>query len=182
MAKPESQLNLLGKYFVHGALFSIIGLVLSFVWLGILIVLVVLGSIIGLLIGVVVLFFFIGGLNSMLTGFIWHVSIKTDWKTVLLHGLVLSIAFIVAHIPSIVINLAAPSIVTVAVLFFIYAFIDGFVARHIAGMWQAAETPLEMIGETPKVFLKPCVKCGKDIPIAAETCSFCGAEQKENQQ
>jgi hypothetical protein len=152
LAKPESQVNLLGKYFVHGILFSIIGLVLSFESLGILMVFVLLGSIffistpviwlagwsIGLLIGFVVLFFFMGGLNSMLTGFIWHVSIKTDWKTVLVHGLALSIAFIAVHIPSIVISPAAPSIVTVVVLFIAYAFVDGFVARHIAGMWQAA--------------------------------------------
>ena len=144
VAKSESQLNLLVKYFVHGVLFSVIGIVLSFVWLAILIVLVVLGSFIGLLIGFVVLFFFIGGLNSMLTGFIWHVSIRTDWKTILLHGFVLSIAFIVVHIPSLVINLAVPSIVTVVVLFIIYAFVDGFVARYIAGMWQEIETPFEM--------------------------------------
>jgi hypothetical protein len=182
LTKPESQLNLLGKYFVHGILFSILGLVLGFVWLGILIVLVVLGSIIGLVIGFVVLFFFMGGLNSMLTGFIWHVSIKTDWKTVLVHGLVLSIAFLIVHIPSIVISLAAPSIITVVVLFITYAFVDGFVARRVASLWQMAETPLEMVGETPKAFLTSCVKCGKDIPIAAETCPYCGAGQKENLQ
>ena len=33
---------------------------------------------------------------------------------------------------------------------------------------------------TPKSFLKKCVKCGKEIPLAAEQCDFCGAEQKEN--
>jgi hypothetical protein len=164
LAKPESHVNLLGKYFVHGILFSIIGLVFGFGSSGILMVLVQLDTIffisppvvwlarwgIGLLIGFVVLFFFMGGLNSMLTGFIWHVSIKTDWKTVLVHGLALSIAFIMVHIPSIVISPAAPSIVTVVVLFIAYAFVDGFVARHIAGMWQAAEAPLVMVGETQR--------------------------------
>ncbi|MEM3579675.1 MAG: PF20097 family protein [Candidatus Bathyarchaeia archaeon] len=33
--------------------------------------------------------------------------------------------------------------------------------------------------ETPKAFLKKCVKCGKEIPIAALECPYCGAEQKE---
>jgi hypothetical protein len=31
---------------------------------------------------------------------------------------------------------------------------------------------------TQRSFLKKCVKCGKDIPIASEQCPHCGAEQK----
>jgi hypothetical protein len=182
LTESESKLKLLEKYFVHGALFSILGLVLSFVWVAILIMLVLLGSIIGLLIGLVVLFFIVGWLNSMLTGFVWHMPIKTDWKTVLVHGLVLSIVFFIVHIPAIVVNFVAPSVITVVVLLIIYAFIDGFVARHVAGMWQREEKPLEMVGGTPKVFLKSCVKCGKDIPVASETCPLCGAEQNKKQQ
>ncbi len=179
LTESESQFRLLGKYFVHGALFSILGLALSFVWVAILIVLVMLGFIIGLLIGFVALFFIIGWLNSMLTSFIWHMSIKTDWKSILVHGLVLSIVFIIIHIPSIIINLAAPNVITVIVLLIIYAFVDGYLARHIGGIWQKKEIPLEMVGETPKAFLKLCVKCGKEIPIASEICAFCGAEQNK---
>jgi DNA-directed RNA polymerase subunit RPC12/RpoP len=29
-----------------------------------------------------------------------------------------------------------------------------------------------------KAFLKKCVKCGKEIPIASEECQYCGAKQK----
>jgi ssDNA-binding Zn-finger/Zn-ribbon topoisomerase 1 len=32
---------------------------------------------------------------------------------------------------------------------------------------------------TPKSFLKKCVKCGKEIPIASEECSYCGTKQPE---
>lgn len=35
------------------------------------------------------------------------------------------------------------------------------------------------IGETPRSFLKKCVQCGKEIPIASDYCSLCGAEQKK---
>ncbi len=28
-------------------------------------------------------------------------------------------------------------------------------------------------------YVKKCVKCGKDIPLAAEECQFCGASQTE---
>ena len=34
-----------------------------------------------------------------------------------------------------------------------------------------------LLKKTPKAFLKKCVKCGKDIPIASEKCYHCGAEQ-----
>ncbi len=32
-------------------------------------------------------------------------------------------------------------------------------------------------GYTPKSFLKKCVNCGKDIPIASEVCQYCGTKQ-----
>ena len=35
------------------------------------------------------------------------------------------------------------------------------------------------IGETPRGFLKKCVECGKEIPIASEECSYCGTKQPE---
>lgn len=31
---------------------------------------------------------------------------------------------------------------------------------------------------TPKGFLKKCIKCGKEIPIASEECQYCGTKQK----
>jgi len=35
---------------------------------------------------------------------------------------------------------------------------------------------------TPKSFLKKCVECGKQIPIASEECQFCRAKQKEGKK
>jgi rRNA maturation endonuclease Nob1 len=31
----------------------------------------------------------------------------------------------------------------------------------------------------PKAFLKKCVKCGREIPIASEECQYCGTKQPE---
>jgi predicted RNA-binding Zn-ribbon protein involved in translation (DUF1610 family) len=31
---------------------------------------------------------------------------------------------------------------------------------------------------TPKAFLKKCIECGKDIPIASEECPYCGTKQR----
>jgi hypothetical protein len=33
-------------------------------------------------------------------------------------------------------------------------------------------------GETPRSFLKKCIKCGEDIPIASEECPRCGSKQE----
>lgn len=35
---------------------------------------------------------------------------------------------------------------------------------------------------TPKAFLKRCVKCGNEIPIASEECPHCGATQPEYEE
>jgi uncharacterized paraquat-inducible protein A len=32
--------------------------------------------------------------------------------------------------------------------------------------------------DTPRSFLKVCVKCKKSIPVASEECPFCGAKQR----
>jgi len=32
---------------------------------------------------------------------------------------------------------------------------------------------------TPRSFLKKCVQCGKEIPIAEEECQYCGTKQPE---
>lgn len=37
--------------------------------------------------------------------------------------------------------------------------------------------PHQNIGETPKSFLKKCVKCGREISIASEQCPFCESKQ-----
>lgn len=36
------------------------------------------------------------------------------------------------------------------------------------------------VGVTPKTFLKKCVSCGKEIPIASEECPHCETKQPEH--
>jgi len=38
------------------------------------------------------------------------------------------------------------------------------------------------IRETPKSFLKKCVKCSKEIPLASEECQYCGTKQPEYEE
>jgi hypothetical protein len=37
----------------------------------------------------------------------------------------------------------------------------------------------EMPLETSKSYLKTCVECGKEIPLASEECEYCGTKQPE---
>jgi ribosomal protein L40E len=44
---------------------------------------------------------------------------------------------------------------------------------------------IELYKENPQreeAFLKRCVKCGKDIPIASEECQYCGTKQPKSEE
>ncbi len=127
---------LLLKYFLHGILFSGIFLAMAFIWAIIFVVLIAFGSFIGLILGFIVLFFIISGINVFLADLIWGISVKSDWKSLLVHGFVLFILLIIVSIPSLVVNLIVPSLITTIVLFIIYCFIDGFVAKSLAGSFE----------------------------------------------
>jgi predicted RNA-binding Zn-ribbon protein involved in translation (DUF1610 family) len=36
--------------------------------------------------------------------------------------------------------------------------------------------------ETPRSFIKKCIKCGENIPLAQEECQYCGASQKRSRR
>ena len=67
---------------------------------------------------------------------ICYIDIKTDWKSVPGHGFVLFIVLAIVQIPSLILSLAHPGILATVAIFLIYCFIDGFVARQIAGHWE----------------------------------------------
>jgi hypothetical protein len=111
-------------------------LVLGIAWAFPFAALVLVGYIIGLVIGILVFLFIIGWLNVGLSGMIWDVSIGTDWKSLLAPGFVLLFALLVAHVPEIIVNFAVPGLASTAVTFVVNCFIDGFVAKDIAGYWR----------------------------------------------
>jgi hypothetical protein len=121
---------------LHGIAFSIILIVLVIFWSVILAILVAFGYVIGLIIGFIVLFYLLGGINVYLTGAIWGIQVKEDWKSLLRHGLVLLMGLIIVHIPAVIVALVVPSpVVTVPVLI-VYGFVDGFVALHIGVLYE----------------------------------------------
>lgn len=127
---------LLSRYFLHGFLFSIVFLLLALGWVVVLFALVAFGAIIGLILGVILLLFIIGGLNTFLMNEIWGLSVKGDWKSLLVHGLVLFLVLLIVGIPSFVVNIVLPSIPLQIIVFIVYCFIDGYVARGVGGGWE----------------------------------------------
>jgi hypothetical protein len=134
-----SWVSLSARYFLHGIAFSVLLLLLEFVWAVALAVLVVIGLFVGLIMGLILLFFIIGGLNVFLTDLIWSISVRSDWKGLLSHGFVLFLVLVIVGIPSYLVAISAPSLVTSIVLFVVYAFIDGYIAKNVAKTWESEE-------------------------------------------
>ncbi len=135
----EPLLSQVGRYFLHGIAFSLLLALLVFLWALVAGFLVVAGYVIGLIIGIVLLFFIVGGLNVGLTEIIWGVSIRENWQSILGHGFLLSIILVLAGIPSLLVSLYYPSLTTTIILFVAYAFIDGYIARWIAAIWEGSD-------------------------------------------
>lgn len=124
------------RYFAQGFLFSLLFTGLAIAWVFLLAFLLIIGLWIGLIIGFLILLFVIGALNAGLTRWIWHTPVRTDWKSLLVHGFILFIALIIFGIPNIIVLIAVPSLAMRIVLFLVYCFIDGFIARVVAEHYE----------------------------------------------
>jgi uncharacterized membrane protein len=122
---------LLPRYFVHGVLFSIFGFIISFLLAFIFLGSIVLGALIGLIIGFLVLFLVFGAVNTFLMDRIWKIQANENRRNVLVRGFAVASAFPIVSIPSFIISLYAASLPTMIVLFIIYCFIDGYVAKAV---------------------------------------------------
>lgn len=129
----------LARYFLHGIAFSILFPLLGLAWVIILELLIMVGALIGLIIGFIVLFFFIGGLNTVLTSFVWSTTIESGWKTLLIHGLGLFFALLIVDLPRYIflpLGRSGSSLALAIGVFVIYSFIDGFIAKNVASVWE----------------------------------------------
>lgn len=140
MEEDRSLRHLLPRYFLHGLLFSLISIILIFVWVFLAVALVFIGSILGLIIGIVLLFFIFGGINTYLMQGIWGISTKSNLLSLFTHGLALFLVLLLVSIPSLIVNLLSPNIAVSVVLFVFYCFVDGYVAKAVGGNWEEEQT------------------------------------------
>ena len=125
----------LPKYFVHGIAFSTLFFVLAIAWTLAFAFLTVVGAIIGLVIGFVLLFLVVGFANSVLTSYLWF-KVKFGFWDFLFHGFVLFVTLLVLNAILGVPTLVSPGIATTVVTYIITTFVEGFVAKKLAGWWQ----------------------------------------------
>jgi uncharacterized protein YacL len=105
---------------------------LAIIWIFVFFFLAIIGSFLGILIGIVVLFFFVGGLNTFLTRWIWSADIRSDLLSLFIHGVGLFVALLIASLPMFFLLGTPYSLALSIALFVPYALIDGFIAKNIA--------------------------------------------------
>jgi hypothetical protein len=121
------------KMLLHGFLFALIFTGLVVAWALITLVLVSIGSLIGLGIGAGLLVLGIGGINAALGALLWNISANTKFWNTFLHGLVLGIIFLVVDLITVFVpNQIYPGIGTYIATLIITSLIYGAVGRKVA--------------------------------------------------
>jgi hypothetical protein len=190
--KDNSSIELFGKYFIHGFVYSLLMVGALVVWIFILLFLLIIGSIIGLAVGFVVIFIIMGWINKSLAGWLWGIEARDAWTSLLGHGFVLFLVLLIVQIPSMLIDayLAYSTPVVyltwVVVNFIVYSLIDGFVGKRVASMFQESGTDYRVTPSSvhaPTAPYNTCPVCGvvfpyRDVDIALDgtaACRKCGA-------
>ncbi len=143
--EEDSTGKMVAKYFVHGAVYSLLMLVLVVVWAFLMIIMVAFGSIIGLVASFAILFIMVGWLNAQISQYIWKIEVKQKWLSLLGHGLLLFIVIAIAGIPSMIISgmMWSADIFTYVMFtivnFLIYSLVDGYICKHVAEIFPNDE-------------------------------------------
>jgi len=175
-ADDDSTERTLAKYFVHGAAFSLLTMVLAVAWAFVAVIMIVLGvpgGILGILAGMVaafgILFIAIGWLNAQISQYIWKTQVKQKWLSLLGHGLLLFIVIAIAGIPSMIISgmMWSADIFTYVMFtivnFLIYSLVDGYICKRVAEVFPDDEfttriAPMRVLDRT--TFRGQCAHCG----------------------
>lgn len=135
---PTKRLDLktISKYFIHGLAFSILFLILGVAWSFALVILVGLGSIIGLIIGLGLLFLIVGFLNSLITDFLWF-TVNKSFLSTLFHGIVLFMLLLIVDSIFVLVPIIVFLNVYVQIITFIVGtFLNGLVGKTVARIWE----------------------------------------------
>ena len=126
----------IGRYFLHGIAFALIGILLLFAWLVVGIALILLGSFIGLILAFLLLVFMVGAINTFVSSHVWGFSMKTSLGSIFLHGLVLSLIFLVVSLLTIFpAYLLMHNVIYTVLLDIGLCFVNGFIGEKVAQLW-----------------------------------------------
>jgi ABC-type transport system involved in multi-copper enzyme maturation permease subunit len=130
--EEKSFVRNLGKYFLHGFVYSIVMTFSSIVLVFIVVFLITFGSIIGLVLGFCVIFITMGMINRELAKYFWEIETSNEWLSLLKHGFLLFLALLVVGIPGMIfelglINLDIGTIILYYIVFLlVFSIIDGY--------------------------------------------------------
>ena len=121
------------KYFIHGIAFSLLFVLLAVVWAFVLVLLIGLGSFIGLIIGIALLLLIVGVLNAGLGAFLWDIDAGgKGWSGMFFHGLVLFVILLIAELAvSYLPNQVFPGTATFVITFIIRTLLYGIIEKTV---------------------------------------------------
>lgn len=166
-SKEQSTVHMptrIAKYFLHGAAYALLVSGLVIVWAFLLVALVIIGSILGLLLGFLVLVMGVGYANSLLSGYFWNIQTQTKWSSLLGYGLVLMIALGLASIPFMILEHLAGSltpvlsIVAILVLFVFHSIVNGYLGKAVASMQGESDSSWTR-GQSMATYREKCPYC-----------------------
>lgn len=124
----------------HGIGLSVLMFILVVGWAVILMILVALGSILGLLIGLGVLALGLGYINSLLADAVWEMKTDETLSSKFFHGVLLFIVLLLVNLPWIAINYYTQHWLMTVFLFIIYVPIHGYVGKRVAEVFETVES------------------------------------------
>lgn len=138
-----------GKYFLHGLAFAVLFFIVGIAWVLITVVLVICGLFLGLAIGVVLFFVFMGYVNSFVTEALWF-PVKTGFLSCLGHGFLLFLVFIPLNLIILAIQaFVTPNLAVSFIVFLVTAPISGFLAKGVAGLWRVEPSQVPVAPPPP---------------------------------
>jgi ribosomal protein L37AE/L43A len=125
------------KFFVHGIAFSGLFFALEIVWALTGVFLILIGSLIGLIIGILLLFIIVGVANSIVSRFVWGFSMKDSATNIFFHGLILFIILLVVDLVLMVpVWIFVGNSIVIAAKFVVSCFFYGLIGKKVAEMWR----------------------------------------------
>ena len=131
--------KILAKYFLHGMGFSVLYLILTIVSIFVYSILISIGLFLGFIIGLALLMLIIGLSNNIFMTELWDVSMQTGFWSTLVHGITVFIMLLIVGVPFVIIELAAPSMITEVAILIVGSFPRGFIAKKVGEWWKTEE-------------------------------------------
>ena len=171
----NSGLNKIGRYLIHGFVFSILMVVADIVLAMILAMLVIFASFFGLIIWFALVFFTWGWVNGILCRWLWDFDVKQHWTSLIGHGFVLFLILLIVGLPvTALLQFLTAGIspgIYIPIRIALLSIFDGIIGKAIGGMFEEGGLPTQSYAVPSRS------ADSKRPPIPTpEPCPFCGAE------